>query len=131
MTGPGFVYPAQSDRETGAEYYARVHAMGLPYPWERDKAVPPGPITVTHEWTALPVGKTPNEYTGWVSSEDFARTMHGTTPVTIWRRTRWTAVGPWQGVRAERPDCSCPDNTFDRACPFHGDTDHRVGDSDA
>lgn len=100
MTGPEFVYPEQTDRETGAAYFARVRARGLPYPWERDKAVPPGPITVAHEWAALAVGATPNEHTGWVASEDSARAMYGQTPVIIWRRTRWTAVSGWEKADA-------------------------------
>jgi hypothetical protein len=100
MTGPEFVYPEQTDRETGAEYFARVHAMGLPYPWERDKAVPPGPITVAYEWAALAVGATPNEHTGWMDSEDSVRAMYGAVSVTIWRRKRWTAVGGWEQADA-------------------------------
>lgn len=100
MTGPQFVYPEQRDDETGAAYSDRLRAMGLPYEWERDKAVPPGPITVTYEWAALRVGTTPSDTTGWVTSEDSARAMYGKTPVTIWRRARWTAVGEWEQADA-------------------------------
>lgn len=107
MTGPEFVYPEQGDRETDAEYYARVRAMGLPYPWERDKAVPPGPITVTHEWSLrhprAPGALVDLAFTG--TSEADARAMHARRPDYILvRRTRWVAVSDWEDVPDVLPD---------------------------
>jgi hypothetical protein len=99
MTAPQFTYPEQGDRETGAHYWARVHAMGLPYPWERDKAVPPGPITVTHEWSL----RDPYSAQGalvdlaFTTDECVANVMADQRPdYQLVRRTRWTAVSDWE-----------------------------------
>lgn len=98
-TGPQFVYPEQRDDETGAQYWARVRAMGLPYEWERDKAVPPGPITVTHEWSL----RDPYSSQGamvdlaFTTDECEANMMADQRPdYQLVRRTRWTAVGEWE-----------------------------------
>jgi hypothetical protein len=96
MTGPEFVYPEQTDRETGAQYWARVRAMGLPYEWERDKAVPPGPITVDYEWwTRDAVGM------GWQAADEAQarqRLIDEPAQVTLHRRPRWVAFGDWEDV---------------------------------
>lgn len=101
MSGPQFVYPEQGDHETGAQYWARVRAMGLPYLWERDKAVPPGPITVTHEWSL----RDPNSDLGpllegnFVASREDVDLMREAHPEYIRvRRTRWVAVSGWEDV---------------------------------
>lgn len=101
MTGPEFVYPEQGERETSAEYWARVRAMGLPYPWEWDKAVPPGPITVTHEWSLRDpgihgVGPVDLDST---LTETQARARVARRPgYTLIRRIKWFAVGEWEEV---------------------------------
>lgn len=95
MTGPEFAYPEQDDRETGAEYYARVHAMGLPYPWERDKAVPPGPITVTHEWAVSDEHGGPWPMPGERAARQAVAERQGNI---LHKRPRWVAVGDWEDV---------------------------------
>lgn len=90
-----FAYPEQGDHETGAEYYARVRAMGLPYPWETEKVCPPGPIEVTYEWSTRD-----SHGVGWLAATEYeARERLMTAPsYTLHRRTRWVALGDWEDV---------------------------------
>jgi hypothetical protein len=101
MTGPEFACPVQGDHETDAEYWARVRAMGLPYLGEWGKTVPPGPITVTHEWSL----RDPNSDLGpllegnFVASREDVGLMRDAHPEYILvRRTRWVAVSEWEDV---------------------------------
>lgn len=65
-------------------------------------AVPPGPIEVTYEWsTRSAESPGPGALTdlGWSTNEQEVRAMIARRPgYVLMRRTRWTALGPWEDV---------------------------------
>ena len=99
---PEFIYPNELPGETGAQYWARVRAMGLPYKWETDKATPPGPITVVTEWSIRHEGDANGPITELMyvgGDEADARSVYARYPDYILvKRTRWISVGEWEDV---------------------------------
>jgi hypothetical protein len=85
-------FPSPMDEESGAEYWERVRQLDRPFPWETDKSLPPGPVTISEEWAT-------RDFQGehWMSGdEEQARNVAVATGSTAVRRLRWVSVGPWQ-----------------------------------
>lgn len=88
-------YPTPEEDETGAAYWERVRQLGLPFPWEADRSLPPGEIEVTTEWANKDTA------TGHYWPYDEAtvrRTAASVSGCTIVRRTVWRSAGPWEEV---------------------------------
>jgi hypothetical protein len=95
-----FSYPIQGSDEPDNEYWERVRQAGLPFPWEvGDKVTPPGPISVSYEWSIRPPDFDPDIWPTWIASETEARPRLAQYPHwTLTRRVRWVAVGDWEDV---------------------------------
>lgn len=98
---PVFAYPEPGDHETGADYNERLRRMGFPYPWEADKARPPGPITVETEWST----RDPGGAGQLAKSEQQARDRLAQRPGhTLHARTVWRAASDWRQVDPDNDD---------------------------
>jgi hypothetical protein len=91
-----FVYPERQDNEPENVYWQRVCDMGIPFPWETDKAIPPGPIAVTHEWSLRSPDGSGDPLPG-MSQENARKLQDYLHPNhTLVRRVCWVAVGGWE-----------------------------------
>lgn len=92
---PAFDYPEPHDHETGADYNERLRRMGYPFPWEKDKASPPGPITVGFEWSTRDPGGLGQD----AGNEEQARARLAQRPGhTLHKRLVWRAASEWEAV---------------------------------
>jgi hypothetical protein len=88
-------YPAPEKDETGAEYWERVRQLGLPFPWEADRSLPPGEVKVIEEWA----NKDSSTGNYWPCDEAAVkRTAAKVASCTVMRRIRWESAGPWEEV---------------------------------
>lgn len=87
-------YPAPDESETGVDYWERVRHLGLPFPWEHDKSLPPGEVQVIEEWANKDsLGRI------WPYDEvTVKRVAADTAGCSILRRIRWESIGSWEEV---------------------------------
>lgn len=88
------IYPAPEEDETGAAYWERVRNLGLPFPWEADRSLPPGEIKISKEWANK------DQYgIYWPYDEATVRRIAiNVEGCTIVCRTVWRLVSPWEEV---------------------------------
>lgn len=86
-------YPAPDEGETGVDYWERIRQLGLPFPWERDKSLPPGEIQITEQWG----NRVSDTMFVWAcQDEDEARRVSEVTGSEIVRKMFWTSASEWE-----------------------------------
>ena len=91
------LFPAPEEDESGAEYWDRIRQLDRPFPWEADKSLPPGRITVSEEWATQDL----NGHRWVCKDEEQAHNIAiGTGSIAV-RRVRWMSIGEWQETKDE------------------------------
>jgi hypothetical protein len=91
------LFPAPEEDEPGAEYWERIRQLDRPFPWETDKSLPPGRITVSEEWATRDL----NGHHWMCTDEEQAHNIALSTGSVAVRRVRWMSVGEWQEAKDE------------------------------
>lgn len=89
------IFPAPEEGESAVDYWGRVQQqLGLPAPWERSQALPPGEVEITQQWAT----KDHLDNNWLCANEVEARRIAKATGTVVTRRIRWESAGLWEEV---------------------------------
>jgi hypothetical protein len=91
------LFPAPEEDEPGAEYWDRIRQLDRPFPWDTDKSLPPGRITVSEEWAT----RDKNGHHWMCTDKEQAHDIALSTGSVAVRRVRWISIGEWQEAKDE------------------------------
>jgi hypothetical protein len=91
-----FKYPSYDPDEDRAQYWARVHAMGLPMPWqELDTVQFPGRIEAVTEWGTTEDIEDPEATWKALDKTQAIKRQRAHPHSVVVSRQVWKSFGPW------------------------------------